>query len=613
MLDEIVTKLLQASIDVNTIGTSLTITGAGGFGKTTSVISLCHHPVVKEHFTDGFLFIELGSQANDPSIKFNQVYHLLTGEYLKTCDINLAEQEIKQLTSAYYCKLLVIIDDVWHSEDAEPLVKAFSNCKTILTTRMNNIEQYIPSKQSVLIGPMRRNEAFLLLTSGVINNNELSQDDVRQIDELAQDAYQWPLLLSLVKGQISHHLKLYHLSFHTAIHNVHTKLHQKGLRAFDKNSTNNLNKCRKFAVKACIEMTLELLTKSLSDKLKILILYTGIGTSLQTAVLNIVWDISKEEAENTIDELWAYGVIQLVDNKWSPNHKMQQCIEVHAVISQYITESMDSEEVIFLSPLKKRIGTHKVAIRELRVLFQESYGVLDPASLSSVDYLNYKLSELEKDQLPFHLKIINVLTITSPHEIIMALKNIRQTLLLDTTCPKNVLLSLDKEFNALVFDCKQMLNDSHKVCRKFNQRVERNLFEKNYNKLILTVEEFVNYSPVYGVAKNAVALLKKITPYFHGELLQAVEIVCEQLQLITFDYHPSNSLHLPFIKLYIKLHERITNSFLAGPAAIKQTDQYMMSMKFLEEEELVEMNHVIRMQEIAPNIVLRSYENLVIW
>ena len=259
LLDEIATKLLQVTIDPNKYETTLTITGAGGFGKTTTVISLCHYPVVKEHFTDGFVFIELGPQATDPSIKLSQLYHLLTGEYLKHCENNHAEQEIKQLTSDCYRNLLVIIDDVWHVEDAEPLVKAFSNCTTILTTRMNDIEQYIPSKQSVIIGSMTQNEAIFLLTTGVIDSSQLSQEDVSLLDELAQDVHLWPLLLSLIRGQLSHNLKQYHLSYHKAIQNVQAKLHHKGLTAFDKNNIEAINKCRTLAVKACIEMTLELL------------------------------------------------------------------------------------------------------------------------------------------------------------------------------------------------------------------------------------------------------------------------------------------------------------------------------------------------------------------
>ena len=307
LLDEIATKLLQATNDPSKYETTLTITGAGGFGKTTTVILLCYHPFINEQFTDGFVFIELGPQANDPRIKLRAIYNLLTDEQ---CDINVVEQKISQLTSDYYSNLLVIIDDVWHVEDAEPLVKAFSNCKTILTTRMNDIEQYIPSKQAVAIGPMLEDEAISLLTSGVIDSSQLSQEDVSLLNEISQDVHLWPLLLSLIRGQLSHNLKQHHLSYHKAIQNVQAKLHHKGLAALDKNNIETVKKGRILAVKACIEITLELLTTPLSDKLKLLIIWTGIGTSLQTAVLSNLWNISKLEVENTVDVLWAYGLVQ---------------------------------------------------------------------------------------------------------------------------------------------------------------------------------------------------------------------------------------------------------------------------------------------------------------
>ena len=345
LLDEITTKLLQATNDPNKYETTLTITGAGGFGKTTTVISLCFHPFIKKKFTDGFLFIELGPQASHPNVKLSQLYHLLTGEHLKHGDI---DQEIRQLTNTYYHNLLVIIDDVWYVEDAKPLVEAFCNCKTVITTRIYDIEQSLSTKQSVFIGPMTQHEAFSLLTSGVIDSSQLSEQDVNLLDELAQDVHLWPLLLSLVKGQLSHYLKLYHLSYHRAIENVQTTLHDKGLTSFDKNTSEN-SRSRRFAVKACIELTLQLLTKPLSDKIKILILWTGIGTSLQTAVLNDLWSITKEEVEESVDALWAYGLIQLSNMTMSPNSNIQRCVEVHAVISQYIIDCMDSDEAYTLS------------------------------------------------------------------------------------------------------------------------------------------------------------------------------------------------------------------------------------------------------------------------
>ena len=602
LLDEIATKLLQATNDPNKYGTTLIITGAGGFGKTTTAISLCHHRVLKEQFTDGFVFIELGPQATDPSIKLSQLYHLLTGEYLKQCDINHAEQEINQLTSHYYRNLLVIIDDVWHVEDAEPLVKAFSNCKTILTTRMNDVEQYIPSKYSVTIGPMMEDEAISLLTSGVIDSSQLSQEDVSLLNEISQDIHLWPLLLSLIRGQLSHNLKQHHLSYHKAIQNVQAKLHHKGLTGFDKNNIETVKKGRKLAVKACIEITLELLTKSMSDKIKTLILWTGIGTSLQTAVLNKLWNISKQEAEDTVDVLWAYGLVQFTDITISPNNIKQHCVEVHAVISQYIVECMNSNKIFTLLPcdsdgLNTAVG--------LTLTFQQSYGAHDPSSLTAMDYLKYILSKTENVELPFYLKRINMHTVKDPHYLILLLQQMKD-LLMASPYTINLLSLLGEDINSLITNCTGTLKDVHKLCRKLNQSVQRNLYENNYDKLIQTVEEFIKTYPLCDVAQNAVTMVKKIIPYCDGKLLHYMMIRCEGLQMMTPDYHDITILLLPHIKLFIKLHKQITNSLMNGSPDFELTYHYIMSGKYNEEEELVRTNYLIKLQEVAPNIVQQA-------
>ena len=595
-MNEIATKLLQTTTDPTRYETTLTITGAGGFGKTTTVTSLCHHPAVKEYFTDGFVVIDLGPQATDPSIKLSQIYRLLTGEYLKHYDIIYAEQEIKQITSEYYHYLLVIIDDVWHVEDAEPLVKAFSNCTTILTTRMNNVEQYIPSKLSVTIGPMTNNEAISLLTSGVIDSSQLSQEDVSLLDELAQDVHLWPLLLSLIRGQLSHNLKQCCLSYHKAIQNVQAKLHCKGLTAFDKNNIETINRSRKLAVKACIEMTLELLTKSLSDKIKSLLLYTGIGTSLQRAVLNKLWNISKQEAVDTVDVLWAYGLVQFTDITISPKNITQHCVEVHAVISQYIIESMDSHEVNALSP---QLNTVHSVLEGLVLAFQQSYGIND--LLSHRDYLKYKLSQIEYVLLPCYFRLINNYTATDPHAIIVILERINDVLV-SSSYYSNLLSLLGGEINLLITDCKHLLKDVHKLSRKLNQSVERNLYERNYDKVIQTVEEFIKNYPFCNVAQKAVTMVKKIIPYCDGKLLEYMMIRCEGLQIYTSDYHEIPTLTLSYIKLHIKLHKQITSSLLNGSPDIELNYQYFMSEsnRYNEELELVRTNYLTKLQEVAP-------------
>ena len=280
------------------------------------------------------------------------------------------------------------------------------------------------------------------------------------------------------RGQLSHNLKQYHLSYHQAIQNVQAKLHHKGLTAFDKNNIETMKKGRKLAVKACIEITLELLTKSLSDKIKILILYIGIGTSLQIAVLNNLWNISKQEAEDTVYVLWAYGLVQFTNITISPNNIKQHCVEVHAVISQYIIECMNSNELLTLSPFSDRLNTAQSVSEGLTLTFQQSYGVHDPSSLTAMDYLKYRLSEIENVVLPLYLKIINMHTVTDHHKVILTLQEIKDVLM---TSPytMNLLSLLGEDINSLIINCKGTLKDVHKLCRKLNQSVQRNLYENN--------------------------------------------------------------------------------------------------------------------------------------
>ena len=601
LLNEIATKLLKATNDPNKYETTLTITGAGGFGKTTTIISLCHCHVVQQQFSDGFVFIELGPQATDPSVKLSQLYHLLTGEYLKQCDINHAEQEINQLTSDFYRNLLVIIDDVWHFEDAEPLVKAFSNCKTILTTSMSDIERYIPSKQSVTIGPMMEDEAISLLTSGVIDSSQLSQEDVSLLNEISQDVHLWPLLLSLIRGQLSHNLKLYRFSCHKAIQNVQAKLHHKGLTAFDKNSIEIVKKGRKLAVKACIEITLELLKQPLSDRIITLILWTGIGTSLQTAVLNNLWNISKQEAEDTVDVLWSYGLVQLTDITISYSNNTQSGVEVHSVISQYIIESIESKEVIRLSAIGQ-LATSSSVEEGLDSLFQQSCEVRHPLLLTPVEFLKYKQSEIEDSMLPYFLKLINMYTVTDPHIVILQLQEIKQALT-TSPCHTNTLTLID----SLITDCQLILNNGHKLCRKLNQGVQRSLNEKDYYKVTQIIEEFIKNYDLCSVAQKAVTMVKKTIPQCDRNLKNDMMTKCGYLQMKTMDYMTITTLTLPHIKLFVELHDEITSSLLKGSPHIELTCHYIRSGKFDENFELVGDNRLIKLQEVAPDYAYKLY------
>ena len=598
LLEEMVSKLCQSTIDPNSYGTSLTVTGAGGFGKTSVVTALCHHPMIKEQFTDGVVFMELGPQATDPNMKLKGLYNLLTDD---SCDVNVVEQQINQLTSLYCRNLLVIIDDVWHVEDAEPIVKAFSNCKIVLTTRMNDIEQYIPTKQVVSVGPMEPSEAISLLACKVIDISQLSQEDVSLLDELAQDVHLWPLLLSLVRGQLSHSLKQRKLCYNDAIYSAQAKLHDKGLIAFDKN---NIERSRKYAVKSCIEVTLELLTKSLSNKMKTLIIYNGIGISLQTAVLHNLWNITELEASDTVDVLWGYGLVQYTDTALPPYNNRQHCVEVHAVISQYIIECMDSLEVLNLSPFGGGLDTITSLSDGLHQEFLKcsAVHVHDTLTMTAIDYLKFKLSEIENLLLPFSLKKINVQTLADPHHAILMLQGIKDDLLaspnITTFYP-----TLNDEIKSLINDCHKIIKDVHKLSRTLNQKVQQCLTQSNYHNLIETVYTYSNKYPIAMVAQRAVTMVMKIISHCDGKVGDNIMKKFELLKMITPDYHFIALQILPYVQLYSKELQQIHTSLQAGSPDVEATQQYFLFGQHDEEIVLLKANYLIKLQEVAPNFV----------
>ena len=490
------------------------------------------------------------------------------------CDIDVVKQKVNELTSNYYVNLLVVIDDVWHIEDAEPLVKAFSNCKTILTTRMNDIEQYIPSKQSVSIGPMTQQEAITLLTNEVIDSSQLSQEDVSLLEELAQDVHQWPLFLSLIRGQLSHYLKQYHFSFQNAIQSVQNKLHHKGLTPFNKITT---NKYHDLAVEACVKNTLDLLTESLLKNIKSLILWTGIGTPLQIAVLHILWDISEEAAKDIIDKLRAYGLVKFTDIAIPPKNVKQQCVEVHSVVSQYILQCMDSYEIYTLSPVTG-LKTAWSIYSALRQTFQQSYEVSDPTTLTIKEYLKFQLSEIENVDLQYFFRKVYTFAIHDPSIVLvtLSLKDDQKFL----PCIVNLPMVCEI-IDSLTKDCKQILKDIHIICRRLNQRMEKCLCKKEYDKLIYTLEDFIKTYPLCNVAQKAITKLK---PY-HSEPF--VKLIDSYLQLITPERLKIKMIVLPYIKFYSNLHEIVSSSLLNGSPYIEMAYYYFSSGKFNEDKHLL--------------------------
>ena len=340
LLKEISSAILNSDV-TPTIGTTVTIRGIGGIGKSTIAKALCHHPLIKEHFVNGFLWISLTPPLPNTMTMLNEIYQRLTGK-CATVNVSVLESEIKLLVCSPSCKLLVILDDVWETKDAMVFVDVFSNCKTILTTRKMNINAKIPPVMCFDIEPMTIDESVKLLTLQIVEVETLHVTDVSRIEELAKDLHCWPLLLNLVHGQLYCHCVEWNEPPQDAILKVQQKLFDNGLTAFD--PEDQIEVSRENAVRASITASLELVAKNEEIVLfNVASSIAGFGLYTFKNVLQVGLQMDPKQFDKYTRNLWCHGLISFEDVTFPGMITKIPCIGIHEVIAHYINENMPDE------------------------------------------------------------------------------------------------------------------------------------------------------------------------------------------------------------------------------------------------------------------------------
>jgi NB-ARC domain len=147
--------------DASTVGMTTGMQGAGGFGKTTLARLLVHEPVVRDHFTDGAVWVTLGQDAwgADLADRVGDVCAVLTGNKPPFSDPLLAGAELGRALGER--RLLLVIDDAWSRAQLEPFLIGAPNAVRLVTTRQSSI---LPkAAQAVSVDAMSPSEAHALL------------------------------------------------------------------------------------------------------------------------------------------------------------------------------------------------------------------------------------------------------------------------------------------------------------------------------------------------------------------------------------------------------------------------------------------------------------------
>jgi hypothetical protein len=114
------------------VAITTTLQGAGGYGKTTLAIALCHDERMVDAFDDGVLWTTLGQtpQVVDEAAR---LYEALTGQHVAFVDATDAAAKLAEKLEHRRC--LLILDDVWERGHLEPFLKGGKQCARLITTR----------------------------------------------------------------------------------------------------------------------------------------------------------------------------------------------------------------------------------------------------------------------------------------------------------------------------------------------------------------------------------------------------------------------------------------------------------------------------------------------
>jgi len=161
-LAELKTKLLASSADETPVHSIVGVQGFPGVGKTTLVAMLAHDHDVQAKFSDGVLWLSLGSSP-DLLMGLKTWGRILNSETIKNA--RTVKQASEILTNILRDKkMLLVLDDVWNTEHIMPFQVGGKFCATLITARGRFVTQQLtPNAQIYALSALSSEDSLKLL------------------------------------------------------------------------------------------------------------------------------------------------------------------------------------------------------------------------------------------------------------------------------------------------------------------------------------------------------------------------------------------------------------------------------------------------------------------
>ncbi len=176
-------------------GARIALQAMGGFGKTALALKLAQQ--VSANFPGGVLWCELGQQPNVISRLSAWILQIYPQADLSKYPDSSSLAALAASLIARLGKVLVIIDDVWDSESAAPLMSALpAGCPLLITTRSVEVAKDLDC-EVMAVGPLSATDALQLLKNSLhrLDGHEAAAQEIVKFTEGL------PLALKLVVGQ----------------------------------------------------------------------------------------------------------------------------------------------------------------------------------------------------------------------------------------------------------------------------------------------------------------------------------------------------------------------------------------------------------------------------
>ena len=296
--------------------------GAGGYGKTTLAIAVCHDERVVEAFDDGVLWASLG-QTPHLVDELAKLYEALAGQRPVFLDVPHAAAKLAEKLEYRHC--LIVIDDVWERAHLEPFLKGGPQCTRLVTTRRLDLVASLPR---VRVDQMTAAESTRLLGMAL----EPQSVGETGLAMLAERLGEWPLLLKLAAGMIRKRIARGDSSA-GALDHVTRALDKRGVTAFDQADAAQ----RDAAVRRTVAASLDQLSADDRRRLHELAIFPE-KTAIPLTTLERLWELDDLETAECAGRLDDVALVML--------DLRRGVIALHDVMHSYLQQELhDSRSV----------------------------------------------------------------------------------------------------------------------------------------------------------------------------------------------------------------------------------------------------------------------------